>query len=272
MMKPFVTNRYIYGPYGEPLNFSNDAERQGFIGKEKDLESGLADHGVRKYDYISGRFTSVDPLSEKFYGMSPYNYSENNPINFLDDNGKFKIPYKGEVSPFNGLKSPDYNQQYPLFVNLLKNADKYLNDNPTILNNLSKYSGISKSKLLNDFKINSGPTAFLEEMLYFGWQSDPNKFSIRSAEVIKAKDLLKKGNKSDALIYLTSSFLTIIHEYLHTQGLSDSQIERIEKKIWGDFNLKKNTDREDAIKNGDIPAMDGSVINGIEGGKNEKND
>ena len=83
MIEPFVTNRYIFGPYGEPLHYDNEKERQGFIGKEKDLESGLADHGVRKYDYISGRFTSVDPLSEKFYGMSPYNYSENNP-NFHD--------------------------------------------------------------------------------------------------------------------------------------------------------------------------------------------
>ncbi len=50
-MEPLTTNRYVYGPYGEPLNYSNDAERQGFIGKERDLESGLAEHGVRKYDY-----------------------------------------------------------------------------------------------------------------------------------------------------------------------------------------------------------------------------
>ena len=47
MMEPFVTNRYVYGPYGEPLHYDNEKERQGFIGKEKDLESGLADHGVR---------------------------------------------------------------------------------------------------------------------------------------------------------------------------------------------------------------------------------
>jgi hypothetical protein len=47
MMEPCVTNRYIYGPYGEPLHYDNEKERQGFIGKEKDLESGLAVHGVR---------------------------------------------------------------------------------------------------------------------------------------------------------------------------------------------------------------------------------
>ncbi|OGU56801.1 MAG: hypothetical protein A2X64_07480 [Ignavibacteria bacterium GWF2_33_9] len=84
---PQITNRYVYGPYGEPLHYDNEKERQGFIGKEKDLESGLADHGVRKYDYISGRFTSTDPLWEKYYGYTPYHYTRNNPVLRLDVNG-----------------------------------------------------------------------------------------------------------------------------------------------------------------------------------------
>ena len=47
----------------------------------------LADHGVRKYEDFSGRFTSPDPLWEKYYGWSPYVYSLNNPIRLKDDNG-----------------------------------------------------------------------------------------------------------------------------------------------------------------------------------------
>ncbi|OGU56806.1 MAG: hypothetical protein A2X64_07505 [Ignavibacteria bacterium GWF2_33_9] len=108
---PQVTNRYIFGPYGEPLNFSNDAERQGFIGKEKDLESGLADHGVRKYDYVSGRFISVDPLSEKFYGLTPYQYAANNPVGLLDENGK-------DIEFAEGTTSIQI-EQYDLAVNYL---------------------------------------------------------------------------------------------------------------------------------------------------------
>ena len=49
-------------------------ERLGYIDKEKDRESKLGDHTstslsasyVRKYDYEIGRFTSVDPLWEKY--------------------------------------------------------------------------------------------------------------------------------------------------------------------------------------------------------------
>jgi hypothetical protein len=48
MIEPFVTNRYVCGSYGEPLHYNNEKERKGFFGKEKDLESGLANQGVRK--------------------------------------------------------------------------------------------------------------------------------------------------------------------------------------------------------------------------------
>ncbi len=51
--------------------------RQSYIGKEKDVESSLGDHGVRKYDYETGRFNSVDPLFEKYYGWTPYQFAGN---------------------------------------------------------------------------------------------------------------------------------------------------------------------------------------------------
>jgi len=62
--------------------------RQGYIGKEKDIESSLGDHGVRKYDYETGRFNSIDPLWEKYYGWTPYQYSMNNPIWAKDWDGR----------------------------------------------------------------------------------------------------------------------------------------------------------------------------------------
>jgi len=51
-------------------------------------------HGLDMYDYSArymesgiGRFTSVDPLAEKYYGISPYVYVGNNPITFTDPTG-----------------------------------------------------------------------------------------------------------------------------------------------------------------------------------------
>ena len=55
-----------YSSYGEQLKKNNYQpiwnERLGYIDKEKDRESKLSDHCVRKYDYEIGRFIMVDPL------------------------------------------------------------------------------------------------------------------------------------------------------------------------------------------------------------------
>jgi RHS repeat-associated protein len=77
-----------YEPFGRVLSQSGKSTRETFIGKENDIESELGDFGVRKFSDETGRFTSIDPLFEKYYNWSPYVYSMNNPVNVKDDNGK----------------------------------------------------------------------------------------------------------------------------------------------------------------------------------------
>ena len=45
-----------YEPFGAPLSDKQEKTRLGFIDKEQDMESSLADHGIRKYDYETGRY------------------------------------------------------------------------------------------------------------------------------------------------------------------------------------------------------------------------
>ena len=66
---PVLTALYDYEPFGKPRPLAlaggaTEEERLAYIGKEKDKESDLGDHGVRKYDYETGRFTSTDVLWE----------------------------------------------------------------------------------------------------------------------------------------------------------------------------------------------------------------
>ncbi len=52
--------KFIDMPFGEqvPVSLSGTKDRLSFIGKENDVESGLGDFGVRKYDGIASRFLS----------------------------------------------------------------------------------------------------------------------------------------------------------------------------------------------------------------------
>ena len=43
----------------------------------------------RYYDAKTGRWTSVDPLAHKLPGHDPYSYTLNNPLRYIDPDGKF---------------------------------------------------------------------------------------------------------------------------------------------------------------------------------------
>ena len=63
-----------------------------FNGKELDKETGLYYYGARYYDTKASVWLSVDPLAEKYPGLSPYNYCLNNPVRLVDPNGKEPTP------------------------------------------------------------------------------------------------------------------------------------------------------------------------------------
>ena len=66
------------------------AQRYKYNGKELDRMHGLDwyDYGARWMDPVLCRFTTMDPLCEKYYDTSPYAYCANNPVKYVDPDGK----------------------------------------------------------------------------------------------------------------------------------------------------------------------------------------
>ncbi|WP_255489689.1 RHS repeat domain-containing protein [Dysgonomonas sp. 25] len=97
-----VIRQNHYYPFGasfaDGLNKDKDAYK--YNGKEQDRMHGLDwyDYAARHMSPAVPRFTTVDPLAEKYYSISPYAYCANNPIKFIDPTGMAPVyNEKGEL-------------------------------------------------------------------------------------------------------------------------------------------------------------------------------
>ena len=83
-----------------------------YNGKELDRMHGLDwyDYGAREYDPTTGMFTSMDPLCEKYYHISPYAYCAGNPVRYVDPDGKDWYSYNGKYQWVNSTNNT-YNDE-----------------------------------------------------------------------------------------------------------------------------------------------------------------
>jgi RHS repeat-associated protein len=85
---------FLYSPWGENLYEWNSGTASfsspyRFNGKELDQETGLAYYGARYYENKNSIWLSMDPLAmhSKNMTMSPYQFTDNNPVILVDPNG-----------------------------------------------------------------------------------------------------------------------------------------------------------------------------------------
>jgi RHS repeat-associated protein len=96
-----------YYPFGLNMEgpWMNDAaldNKHQYNGKEWNDDFGLNwyAYGARWYDQATGRFTSIDPISDKFPHVSTFNYAENEPVGSIDLHGLQKVSFKDKAFGF----------------------------------------------------------------------------------------------------------------------------------------------------------------------------
>ena len=133
-----------YSPFGMLLpnrHESTNAYRYGFNGYEKDDEikgeGNSYDFGARLYDSRIGRWLSVDPLASKNLFESPYVFVHDNPLIYIDPDGRDAII----------IVFPDYKISTPLGkVSGLGHAGVLLIDNKTGVTKYYEYGRYDKEE------------------------------------------------------------------------------------------------------------------------------
>ena len=92
-----MKQRVNYYPFGGQLvdtlrvmMWNPNFQQYKYNGKEFNNMYGLNtyDYGARQHYPVLARWDRIDPLCEKYYGISPYAYCANNPMRFVDPDGK----------------------------------------------------------------------------------------------------------------------------------------------------------------------------------------
>ena len=83
-----LLEKHMTNMYQNHLKY-NPNYPQSFTGKERDSETGFSYFGARYYDSdILTGWLSVDPLADKYPGLSPYAYCAWNPVKLVDPDGR----------------------------------------------------------------------------------------------------------------------------------------------------------------------------------------
>lgn len=113
--------------FAEQVNWFGYTNPYKFNAKELDGETGLYYYGARYYNPRLSIWYGVDPLAEKYPGWSPFAYTMDNPVKYVDPDGRDIVIWylndKGHEAKYvYGSKTPIPNN--PFVQNAVKTIDK----------------------------------------------------------------------------------------------------------------------------------------------------
>ena len=195
-------------------NNTSDSERYTFTGKERDAETGYSYFGSRYLDHeLIPSWLSVDPMADKYPGISPYAYCAWNPVKLVDPNGE-EIYYTEGKSGFVYKKNAE--GKYGFYN--VRTGDAYSGDKQQFVDDLTKAlwqlkEGKHGNKLVSYFEGNTDRCLFIQE----------GKYNSQEGNLIIWNNTDKTispvgARKSDPVqTAFTETFVSLGHEMAHAR-------------------------------------------------------
>ena len=216
--------------------------RYGFNGKENDNEvkgtGNQQDYGMRIYDPRLGRFLSVDPITNVYPMLTPYQFASNRPIDGIDLDGKEWMKTE-QYDPKTGITNVHFHVKLKV-----ENKSSVFKITQELRDEVSsQFSSAFANSYHNDSKTNFSASIELEEVqsintqkdfgveLYDtekpspGWNAQLGFSSeVANTQVNKFSILVgytEPDNPKRAEVAFSNGFIaqTIIHELGHTAGV-----------------------------------------------------
>lgn len=192
-----------YYPYGERhgnAQLTAGSNRWQFSGKENQQALGYNayDFGARFYNHL--QWTTMDPMAEKYYGLSPYAYCAGDPVNYIDPNGKSWFFNEKNGSFVSHIEDED-DKIYLINLNDLNNTD----DVSSKLLSLKSDNNMLGQVALNNSLSNNVATAVVE--YFFGLANSETEEQIGKGYTISVNIICDLEN-NDCYAESTSTEIT----------------------------------------------------------------
>ncbi|MBR5988493.1 MAG: hypothetical protein IK003_03055 [Prevotella sp.] len=231
-----MKQRVNYYPFGgqlvdtlKAMVLSPNFQQYKYNGKEFDNMYSLNtyDYGARQHYPVLARWDRIDPLCEKYYGISPYAYCANNPVNNIDLHGDsifydMPIVENGEITGYTRYTYGKYGDTYGFG----RNGELYQGNNATVyaignaLNKLSSggaYGNALVSSLAGESNI--------DVQISYGYNQTTYREGGECVQVSWDQEDYAGGLDVNGNVCV-DPFINLGHELIHAQNYVEGTVNR----------------------------------------------
>jgi len=226
-----------------------EAVKFKYLYNSKELQDELGlnvyDYGARTYDPAAPRFWQVDPLAEKYIFQSVYVYADDNPVRFMDIDGKgtednFIFDTKGNLIERVKNDSPDR-----FFVR------KQIQKKILVTNSDGTKSFMTFSYSVNKEITLNSDTGYMARIVYAEAAGQSKESKLAVAEVIRnrADDKTKASSKNKYMAQFSNvnSFKEVANQPNQFQSVSSKRFTDPLSVTGGDGKNKRNESETKAL-------------------------